>query len=162
MSESIRLHHPHFASCNYVVELPKALMAGSKVCPTCSQPNKPVAHAQKALHLRLDANGDCFVSPQMWAAHSFQLGLAGLTAEGKVTNAPGLLVGAVELPQQETITPNGDRHWVPERTKYESEKTVQAPFIPLLTKIAEDYDKERTAKLAEKRSVFILGRRRDG
>lgn len=158
MSNSVRLHHPTFASCNYVVELPQAILAGAKVCPTCSRPDKPVKHEQKALHLQLDANGDCFVSEGVLETLRQVPTMAGLEVVSAVTNAPPQFVGAVEQPRQEVITATNLRTWTPGRTRQESERIAQAPFLPTLTAIAEMYDRRLTAVRAEKQSTFALGK----
>jgi hypothetical protein len=157
VSKSIRLHHPHFASCNYVVELQQPLLAGPKLCPTCSSKEKPVTHATKTLHLRLDANGDGFLHPDLLPALRTVPTMAGLEVVGDVDNAPGQLVGAVTGPREEVITATS-REWVPGRTQQESERIAQAPFIPALTALAEMYDRRLTAAEAEHKRTFTLGK----
>lgn len=157
MSKSVRLHHPTFASCNYVVELPQALLAGAKLCPTCSRPDKPVSHEQKALHLVLDSNGDCFIDPAVLVTLRQVPTMAGLVVVGDVTNAPPVRIGAVEGPRQEVITAT-TREWVPGRTQQESERIAQAPFIPALAALAEMYDRRLTARKADKQTTFVLGK----
>ena len=151
---SVRLHHPAFASCTYVVELPQDyLEPGGYDCPTCG-----VAHQRKAIHLHLDAQGDVFVAEGIYEL-LLQVGLAGMEVSNAVDNAPTQRIGAVEVPTREIYTVDS-RFYVPGRTKYESADIMQKPFQPLADKIAEGIDREATAKKMQKRSTFLLGRRK--
>jgi hypothetical protein len=158
---SIRLHHPTFASCNYVVELSQPMPpAHTRTCFACSRKDAPVTHRNKAIHLRLDQNGDTFVAPGILALLRTVPTMAGLeVAPGR--NAPAQIVGAVEQPKQLVILPNGTRY-VPGWNKYQAEKRMQDPFEPVVNEYLERVDRATTKLLAEKRSIYIMGRRKHG
>ena len=152
---SIRLHHPTFASINYVVEMPQRYPTPYQ-CPSCR-----TTHTHKAIHLRLDEHGDVFVAQGIYELLQ-TVGLAGMEFANVVENAPPQFVGAVEQLRRETYTSNGHkRFWVPGRTKYESRDLMRKPFIPILDAVAEKVDRKATAEKAKKRRLFILGRRND-
>ena len=160
MPAGVRLHHPHFASCTFVVELPK-LYPEPYDCPSCK-----MTHLYKSIHLRLDANGDVLVNKGVYQT-LLQVNLAGMQMMNEVREPPPLYVGAVEQPKYETQTAplNGQnqRFYLPGSTKYESQDRMQKPFKPLLEKIAEVIDRKETAAKAEKRSIHVLnGRRKHG
>ena len=154
MNKSVRLHHPLFVSCNYVVEMPQKYPRAYE-CPACL-----TTHTHKAIHLRLDEHGDVFVHPGIYELLK-TVGLAGMEFANEVIDGPGQVIGAVELVKRETINANGHkRFWVPGRTKYESRDVMHRPFIPVLEAIQEKVDRAITAARAEKRSIFIFGRRK--
>lgn len=150
---SVRLHHPTFASCNYVVELPQEMPFGhNRECFTCKQ-----VHRNKSIHLRLDANGDVFVAEGILALLRTVPGMAGLeVVPGR--NAPGQIVGAIAQPTQLIYLPNGTKY-VPGWNKYQAEQRMQKPFEPWAEAVAEHFDRKDTAAKAEKRSLFIFGKR---
>jgi hypothetical protein len=131
--------------CNYVVELPQPYPEPYD-CPSCR-----ITHPNKAIHLRLNSNGDVFVSEGILALLQ-QVGLAGMEVANQVNNAPPQIVGAVEVPTLETRIADR-RFYVPGRTRAESERIAQAPLMPALEQIAEKVDRKRSTKL----SRFFLG-----
>lgn len=153
---SIRLHHPMFSSCNYVVELPwQPTQPGySDACNACSQKDRPLVHKFKALHLRLDQNGDVFVADGIYQLLQRVPEMAGLQrVEGG--NAPPQFVGAIELPTQRIV--NAEREfYVPGRTKYEARDNMQKPFRGLLDKLQEAVDRKATLERAAKRTIHII------
>lgn len=165
MSESVRVHHPTFKSApgsrlTYVVELATQPMplGHTRACYACSQPDKPVVHQFKSIHLRLDENGDTFVSPGIVELLRTVPMMAGLKViPGR--NAPPQLVGAVEQAKQEIILPTGV-HYVPTVSKENAVERMRRPFEPVVEAIQEKQDRIATAAKAERSSTFILGRRR--
>lgn len=175
---TIRLHHPVYKAppgglLNYAVELAFWPMpAGARPCFACSvppngqDPGREVIHAYKTLHLRLDSAGDVFVAPGILELLNKVPTRAGLEISNEVNNAPGQKVGAVEQPTVLTInaSQNGPGHsnfYVPGRTQQEAEKVVQAPFKAMLEPIAEKHDRQVTAAKAEKRTIYVMGRRKE-
>lgn len=155
---SVRLHHPLFASCNYVVELHWQKSDSSDACNACSQPDMPMVHEYKSLHLRLDENGDVFVADGILKLLQRVPGMAGLeVVPGR--NAPPQFVGAIELPTQHIVNANKE-FYVPGRTKYQARDRMQKPFQPLVDKVLEKIDRKKTAEKAEKSKTFIMGRRK--
>lgn len=153
---SIRLHHPLFTNCNYVVELAQPMPPGARPCFACSRKDAPLTHKNKAIHLRLDHNGDVFVAPGILELLRTVPTMAGLeVVPGR--NAPAQIVGAVEQLTQRIVYPNGEKY-VPGWNQYEAEQRMQRPFEPVAEKIQEAADRQRTAALAQKRRRFIMGR----
>ena len=156
---SVRLHHPTFASCNYVVELPWQPSAQVDPCNACSQKDRPLVHQYKALHLRLDENGDVFVADGIFRLLQRVPLMAGFeVVAGR--NAPPQFVGAIELPTQRIVNAN-EEFYVPGRTKYQARDRMQKPFQPIVEKLLEAVDRKATAKTAEKRTIFTLGKRKE-
>ena len=119
----VRLHHPSLFDCLYVVELTTPFANGlPKDCPQCLR-----SHANKSIHLRLDANGDCFVTPGVWETIRREAFGAGLEPQNTVDNPPEQKVGAVDLdklyvldhPLNKSLT--AAPSYKPGRTKYESQ-----------------------------------------
>lgn len=160
MSESVRLHHPQFASCNYVVELPELRTASVlRACFACSRPNAPVTHQYRAIHLRLDAAGDVFVAPGILELLKKVPTMAGLeVVPGR--NAPAQLVGAVDS-REDRIVLAGREFFVPKSTKHDAVARMRRPFQPYVEAVREKLDRAATAAKAERSSTFILGKRRD-
>lgn len=153
MGKSVRLHHPTFASCNYVVELAQKYESPYD-CFSCKQ-----VHLHKAIHLHLDANGDVFVAEGILELLRTVPTMAGLeVVPGR--NAPGQVIGAVEQPKQHIILPTGTKY-VPGWNKYEAAERMQKLFEPIVEQHLERVDRVATKVLAEKKRTFILGRRRD-
>lgn len=153
----VRLHHPWLSACTLVVELEVAYANGqAKVCPLCGK-----EHLRKSLHLSLDAGGNVIVSKQVFAQLQ-KVFLAGMEVMNEVAAPPPLSIGAVEQPKVEVsetnLNGNGHRFYVPPKTKYESRDKMLAPFMPLINRILERRDREATARLAEKRTIFDMGR----
>jgi hypothetical protein len=128
----VRLHHPTFRSCTFVVELEQDFASRRpRVCPSCSQPGAPKSHDRKAVHLRLDANGDVIVSPDVLASLRTVF-LAGMDVVNEIENPPTQLVGAVAQPTQliveQRLNPdqNSAPYYAPGRTKYESRDRLWA------------------------------------
>ena len=151
----VRLHHPTFFSCNYVVEL-EAAYPEPYDCPACK-----ITHQRKSIHLRLDEHGDVIVAKGIFEQLQKAVGMAGLEVANEVTSPPPMFVGAVDLNKTEIrpFTVNGTdsgSFYVPGRSKWESRDIMVKPFQPLLDKMAEAMDRKRTAELAQKRSIHIL------
>lgn len=158
-NKSVRLHHPAYANVNYVVELPQEMPLEARACNACSQPDRPVVHRFKSIHLRLDSNGDVFVAPGILELLRQVPGMAGLEVSNTLDNAPNQRVGAVEMPTQEVMLADR-RFYVPGRTQQEAERKVQKPFKDILEPLLERYDRKVTAEQAEKKSTFIFGKRK--
>ena len=128
----VRLHHPVFASCTYVVELAQ-LYPQPYRCPACGK-----AHDRKAIHLRLDADGDVIVSQQIYDQLRTVF-LAGLEVANEVAAPPPLQIGAVDTPTHLIIEQplNRDQRatdfYVPGQTKYQGRDKVAAGFARLLS-----------------------------
>jgi hypothetical protein len=164
----IRLHHPTLragegTTLTYVVELPQpyadngkpgARLRSETPCPTCGKP-----HANKAVHLRLDANGDVIVSPAVYLALQSAF-LGGLELVNDVADPPELFLGAVHQDKQRIVEvplnrDNGHAPLiVPERTKYEGRDRLEAPFRPLVEAALLADDKKQTKLLRLKRRLF--------
>lgn len=156
---SVKLHHPSFTNVNYVVELAWLPNASTDACNACSQPERPMHHQYKSLHLRLDGAGDVFVAEGILELLRKVPDMAGLQiVEGR--NAPPQFVGAIELSTQDIVNAN-ERFYVPGRTKYEARDKMQEPYQPIVNQILENIDRQVTAKKAEKSTTFIFGKRRD-
>ena len=127
-------------------------------CNACSQPDRPLVHTHKALHLRLDEHGDVFVAEGIFKLLQRVPLMAGLeVVEGR--NAPPQFVGAIELPTQRIVNATKE-FYVPGRNKYEARDRMQRPFQPLLEAAELVQDKKKTAALAEKRTIYIMGKRK--
>lgn len=142
----IRLHHPVFTNCTYVVELDLPL-----VYPThCVECNTP--HQKKSIHLRLDQNGDCIVSLDVLDQLRTRA-LGGMEVVNEIQNPPAHRVGAVSVPKREVYTAhlNGgqdpSRLWQPGKDKWESEEATLRtlkPWIEAATRVADkaEWDKK--------------------
>lgn len=130
----------------------------ARPCFACSRQDAPVTHKYKAIHLRLDHGGDVFVSEGIYQTLLTVPTMAGLeVVPGR--NAPSQIIGAVEQPTQRIVFPNGEKY-VPGWNKYQAEQRMQRPLEPIAEKIQEMVDRKATAALAQKRSLFIMGRRK--
>lgn len=131
----IRLHHPTImapvgAVVTYVVELEKEWAnRRPRLCKSCDR-----FHDRKAVHLKLDSNGDTIVS----AAVLEQLRtvyLAGFEVANEIENPPTQYVGAVEQPKLLVVENRLNADQTPEPayrppiTKYESEAKVHRGLI---------------------------------
>ncbi len=149
---SVRLHHPLYASCTYVVELQNKYPV-PKACPSCKE-----VHVHKAIHLRLDSQGDVFVAEGILELLRKVPTMAGLeVVPGR--NAPAQTIGAIAQPTQYIILPNGTKY-TPGWNKYKAGERMQKPFEPWAEALAERFDRIAVAARAEKASTFILGRRK--
>lgn len=126
----VRLHHPTLFDCMYVIELGTPFANGlPKMCPTCLK-----AHAKKSLHLKLDVDGNCFVTPGVWETIRREAFGAGLEPLNHVEKPPPLSIGAVAQDKIYVIDQPINRSltaapmYVPEKTKYESSDTVLNGF----------------------------------
>lgn len=146
----IRLHHPVFraaegSTLTYVVELPQPYPVPYD-CPECQTP-----HAHKAIHLRLDGNGDVIVSQQVYLALQAVPLMAGLEVMNEVENPPPLFIGAVQkdaarivsLPLGQVVTENGIR---PEVSKYEGRDKLWKPYQPLIDEAQDKAEREAHRK----------------
>lgn len=131
----VKLHHPTLFSCMYVVELPQPFANGQpKACPTCSKP-----HAAKSLHLRLDSNGDVFVTPGVLETLRGVF-LAGLEIANEVEKPPPFSLGAVDAPklyiveQRLNTSLTAAPKYKPGATKYENAERMRKTFQRLFTK----------------------------
>lgn len=157
---SVRLHHPTFASCNYAVELLfQPMPSDARACFACSQPDKPLVHKYKTLHLRLDSNGDVFVAPGILKLLKKVPTMAGFQiVDGR--NAPPQKIGAIELPPTNTIFAER-QFYIPGRSLAKSVDAMRKPFQPMVESIREKIDRAATKEKMKKSSTFILGRRKD-
>lgn len=125
----VRLHHPIFASCTLVVELPQ-VYPRAYVCPSCGK-----THERKAVHLRLDARGDVIVAHPVYEALRTVF-LAGMEVTNEIAEPPPLILGAIEQPKYETIEHNlngqDQRFYLPGRTKYASRDRVRKALAAAL------------------------------
>jgi hypothetical protein len=165
----VRLHHPTLragegTTLTYVVELPQpysttpkpgARLRGEILCPTCGK-----THANKAVHLRLDAHGDVIVSPAVFLALQSAF-LGGLEVANKVEDPPPLFIGAVakdkerivEMPLNRDET--GAPIITPSRTKYQSRDLMEAPFEPIKEKVLLRNEKILHQQVVGKRRLFV-------
>jgi len=129
----VRLHHPTLFDCMYVVELGTPFANGAaKDCPTCLK-----THARKSLHLRLDANGDVFVTPGVLETLKGVF-MAGLEIGNEVASPPPMSIGAVaqdklyvlDHPLNKSLT--AAPSYKPGRTKYESQARMKKTLERLL------------------------------
>lgn len=161
---SIRLHHPRYKSrdgvnITYAVELPWIQMPYNiRQCNACSQPETPLYHKFKTIHLRLDSNGDTFVAPGILELLRKVPGMAELEVMPS-TGAPKQFVGALEQGPQQIILPDRN-HYVPRVTKDDATVRMRRPWQPVVERIREKQDRQKTAALAEKRTIYIMGRPR--
>jgi hypothetical protein len=152
VNKSVRLHHPLFTNVNYVVELQQKYETPYD-CFACK-----LVHVNKAIHLRLDDNGDVFVAEGIFKLLQKVPTMAGLeVVDGR--NAPPQVIGAVGQPTQDIVLAN-QRFYVPGFNKYQAGERMQKPFQPVADAIAEKIDRAVVAKRAEKQSTFIMGRRK--
>lgn len=159
----IRLRHPTLRSgqdstVTYVVELPQVYPVPYE-CMTCSRPNQPYVHNNKAIHLRLDSEGCVIVAVDIFAALQTAF-LGGMELVNEVQSPPALKVGAVdkakeriiEMPLNVAQTPPAKL--TPEANKYQAEARIWKPFVPVMDGIREKFDRIETKKVAEKRRIF--------
>jgi hypothetical protein len=163
---SVRLHHPLLKSSagariTYAVELMAKPMPAkhTRSCNACSQPGRPVVHKYKTIHLRMDENGDTFVSDGILELLRTVPTTAGLeVVPGR--NAPPQAIGAVEQPQQEIILANGQGHYVPEVRETDAVVRMRKPFQPFVEAVREQLDRTATAERMKKAKMFIISRRK--
>lgn len=164
-SASVRLHHPLLKSSSgsritYAVELVSKPMPAehTRSCNACSQPDNPVVHRYKTIHLRLDENGDTFVSDGILELLRTVPTMAGLqVVPGR--NAPPQTIGALEQPQQQIILANGQGHYVPEVPTTDAVVRMRKPFQPLVEAIREQLDRKATAERMKKATTFVIRRK---
>lgn len=136
----IRLHHPLYRAevgkvLTYVVELPAPyLRSGGYNCPDCGK-----QHANKAIHLRLDANGDVTVSKQIYESLQTIPTMAGLEFQNEVAKPPPLAVGAVAQEKRLIVEAplnkdHATEHYAPGRTQYESRDRMEKAMSAVLTR----------------------------
>lgn len=139
-------------------------------CQACSEfdaygrPTKIVTHARKAQHLRFDSRGDTIVAPEVYAKLLTVPGLIGpgmaIELVGEVKDPPPLKIGAVDKAKERIIALplNGDApasKIQPAQSKYEGEKRILAPFVPVMDAERERLDRIETKKRSEKRKLFV-------
>lgn len=158
----IRLHHPTLragegTTLTYVVELPlewedvtPTRNRAAEPCPTCATP-----HARKALHLRLDSNGDVIVAVPIYEQLKQIPTMAGLELVNEIAAPPPLRIGAVHRDKARIVQATAE-HIVPEQTRWDARDKIQAPFVPVLDELNTAIDKKLTKKKAEKRSIHAL------
>lgn len=156
----IRLHHPTLragegTTLTYVVELPQAYGQPYN-CPACGK-----LHARKALHLRLDGNGDVIVSREIYLSLQ-QVYLAGLELVNEVPNPPPVSIGAVAKDKERIVESPLNRDntaaeiITPARTKYEGRDRLEAPWRPVLERLNETLDRQKADELREKRRLYVI------
>lgn len=156
------------ATTTFVVELPlefKLFKPGGRdranaPCNACGTP-----HRRKAIHLRLDGNGDVIVAPDIYLSLLGVVGLVGpqgsLTVVNEVKDPPPLVIGAVDkakerivgLPLNTAETPAATI--TPASTKYENEQRIWKPYVPVMDAERERLDRIETKKKREKRRLFV-------
>jgi hypothetical protein len=161
------------STTTFVVELPlefKLWKPGGRdralaPCMTCGTP-----HRRKALHLRLDGNGDVIVAPDIYVSllGSGVVGQVGSPLEvvNEVAEPPPLSIGAVDrdkerivaLPLNTDQTP--ETKVVPGSTKYEGEQRLWKPWVPIVDAAKERIDRIETKKTAERRRIFDMRKRK--
>lgn len=131
----IRLHHPTLVSATLVVELEKEYHARKpRFCPTCEKD-----HDRKAIHLRLDDNGDVIVSPEVYESLK-TVYLAGMELVNEIEKPPTQLIGAVEQPKLYVVenrlstSKEATPSYRKEKTKYESRDKLHNALKKALTK----------------------------
>lgn len=147
----IRLHHPYFASCKFVVETTLDYPVPYD-CPSCDK-----QHNRKAIHLNLDDSGNVIVAKPIYES-LLQVGLAGMEVVNEVASPPPLLLGAVEQPKYETIehnlNGNGHNFYRPGTDKYKAQDRLWAPFDPVIEAVNEAEDKKKAAEIRKKKRWF--------
>src|SRR3990172_7053657 len=97
----VRLHHPVLSSCTLVVEtMTDFANREPRMCSECGKP-----HDRKAVHLRLDAQGDVIVSLSVLESLK-KVHLAGMELGNEVAKPPTLHIGAVARPTIEVVDLN--------------------------------------------------------
>lgn len=134
----IRLHHPTLragegTTLTYVVELPQPMLT-QRTCQACLK-----VHANKAIHLRLDAEGDVIVSPEVYVALQSAF-LGGMEVVNEVPNPPPMFLGAVEKDKERIVEMPLNRDTAsaplitPSRSKYENRDRLLKGLAALLKK----------------------------
>jgi hypothetical protein len=129
----VRLHHPTLragegTTLTYVVELPLPMMT-QRLCPVCGK-----VHGNKAIHLRLDGNGDVIVSTEVFAA-LLTVFLGGLEVANEIDKPPPLFLGAVHKDKERIVEAPLNRDntaaalITPARTKYENRDRLHAGLL---------------------------------
>jgi hypothetical protein len=159
----IRFHHRYLAGVMFVIELDEPTLDPNfrHDCPTCKS-----THTRNSLHIRIDATGHAMIvdgiSQQNWA----RLMAAGFEVSNRVDHPPPVEIGAVPQPKLEIVTQTirpadpERRAYVPAIDKNASAEVMRKPFQPLVDRELERRDRKATAKKAEKRTLFDLGKRR--
>lgn len=163
----VRLHHATYraaegATLTYVVELPQKYHRGYYDCPSCGK-----QHSHKAIHLRLDGQGDTIVSQQVYKQLATKtdgqlsvLDLAGLQVMNEVKEPPPLIIGAVAKDKERIVEAplnpqaKAEDKITPGRTKYESRDRMEEVLKPVKEAKLEAKDRAETKKRAEKRRIF--------
>ena len=161
------------ATTTFVVELPLEFRLtkpggrdrGSMPCQTCGTP-----HRRKAVHLRLDSNGDVIVAPDIYTSLLGVPGLLGapgstpapqLEVHNAVKDPPPLKIGAVDKAKERIVQQplNQDKTpaqaITPASTKYENEQRIWRPFVPIMDAERERLDRKETKARREKRRLFV-------
>lgn len=155
----LRLHHPTLRSSEgstvtYVVELPQPYPVVQS-CPNCGK-----EHANKAIHLRLDGQGDVIVSVEVFEALRTAF-FGGMELVNEIASPPPLRIGAVDKDKERIVesplrAQDAATKINPAETKYQGRDRIQAPFVPVIERLQERLDREEAARLREKRSMFII------
>lgn len=168
----VRLHHPTFRAAEgttltYVVELPLTFTVtkvggrdrGATPCPRCDKP-----HRNKSIHLDIDAQGDVIVAPAIYETLQTIPTMAGLELVNEVKNPPPLLIGAVPKDKARIVEaplsglPAADII-MPATNRYENRDRMLKPYVPVIEAQEEHLDRKKTAKLREKRKLFVSTRK---
>jgi len=134
----IRLHHPTLRAkvgktLTYVVELPQPYLRVYN-CPTCGK-----QHANKAVHLNIDAHGDTIVAKPVYESLKKAF-LGGMEVANDVAKPPPFAVGAVDMTKRMIVeAPLNTNHkaedfYIPGRTKYESRDRMAKAMALVLAK----------------------------
>jgi len=124
-------------------------------CVTCGK-----THLRKAIHLRLDHNGDVIVALPIYEALK-EVFMGGLELANEVKAPPPLLIGAVDKDKERIVEAplNGMKALDkinPAQTKYDGRARLEKPWIPLLDQLNLQLDQEKAASLREKRKLFVV------
>lgn len=154
----IRLHHPTLRSADgstvtYVVEIPQPYPRAYN-CPNCKR-----QHSNKAIHLRLDGNGDVIVSPEVFLKLK-EVFFAGFEVSNEVKKPPRLAVGAVARDKERVIDAplnpdlkHGDQI-MDSVTRWQASAKIEEVFKPILEHKQLLHDKKLHKKLRLKRRIF--------
>ena len=137
----------------FVVELPQ-VYPQPKMCPACSK-----VHANKAIHLRLDANGDVIVSPEVYGK-LLGVHLAGFELANEVKDPPPLFLGAVAKDKERIVeiplNAQVQEQIAPGRTQYESRDLIQAPYAPIIEARQDKQERKVWKRKRQKQRIYPL------
>lgn len=124
-------------------------------CNACKK-----THQRKAIHLRLDGNGDVIVAPAIYEELKTVF-MAGLEVVNEVASPPPLMIGAVDKDKEriveQPLSGYMPAHKInPSETKYDGRARLEKPWLPILDALNLDLDKQRAAKQREKKKLYVV------